>query len=127
MAEYISVAVSMHESYRSGNCPDSRRQKLQAKCLIPKPPQVSFSEAAGLPIAGMTAYEGIVKRAKVHAGQRVFINGGSSAVGSIAIQIAKQRGAKVVSSCSSVKLEFVIGLGADVVCSWLLPSCLLSS
>ncbi|KAJ9117260.1 hypothetical protein QFC20_000405 [Naganishia adeliensis] len=72
-------------------------------------------QAAGLPIAGMTAYEGIVKRAKVHAGQRVFINGGSNAVGSIAIQIAKQRGATVVTCCSAAKLEFVLGLGADVV------------
>lgn len=65
----------------------------------------------------MTAYEGIVKRGKVGSGQRVFINGGSSSVGTIAIQIAKQRGATVVASCSAAKMDFVQGLGADVVSS----------
>jgi NADPH:quinone reductase-like Zn-dependent oxidoreductase len=64
----------------------------------------------------MTAYEGIVKRANVTAGQRVFINGGSSSVGAIAIQLAKQRGATVVTCCSTAKLDFVQGLGADLVC-----------
>ena len=88
---------------------------LQIKCIISKPPGISFAEAAGLPIAGMTAYEGIVKRAKVTAGQRVFINGGSSSVGAIAIQLAKQRGATVVTCCSAAKVDFVQTLGADLV------------
>ncbi|KAI5454901.1 hypothetical protein NCC49_002177 [Naganishia albida] len=94
MAEYISISI---------------------KCIISKPPGISFAEAAGLPIAGMTAYEGIVKRAKVTVGQRVFINGGSSSVGAIAIQLAKQRGATVVTCCSAAKMDFVQTLGADLV------------
>jgi NADPH:quinone reductase-like Zn-dependent oxidoreductase len=63
----------------------------------------------------VTAYEGIVKRGRVAAGQRVFVNGGSGAVGAMAVQIAKQRGATVVTSCSGSKREFVEGLGADLV------------
>ena len=80
-----------------------------------KPAEVPFSEAAGLPIVTLTAYEGIVKRGKVKSGDRVFINGGSSAVGLMAIQLAKQRGATVVTSCSGAKREFVQALGADLV------------
>ena len=70
-----------------------------------------------MPIVCLTAYEGIVKHGKVAAGNRVFINGGSSAVGAMAIQIAKQRGATAVASCSETKREFVEGLGADLVSS----------
>lgn len=111
LAEYLKIAVRR----------DSKRARPNTDCciqsnqIVSKPAKLSWSEAAGLPIVGLTAYEGIVKRGKVAAGERVFINGGSSSVGAMAIQIAKQRGAVVVTSCSAAKREFVEGLGADLV------------
>lgn len=82
---------------------------------MPKLTTVPWSEAAGLPIAGLTAYEGIITRGHVTAGQRIFVNGGSSAIGAMAVQIGKRRGAVVVTTCSAVKRKFVEGLGADLV------------
>lgn len=68
-------------------------------------------------MAGQTAYEGLIDIGKLEAGQTILINGGSSAVGAFAIQIAKAIGAKVVATASGRNEEFVRGLGADEVCS----------
>ncbi|KAJ9097584.1 hypothetical protein QFC21_004618 [Naganishia friedmannii] len=113
--EVIGSYVQIFDKLRKGQGVLAEYANISTKFIIPKPPNVPFSQAAGLPIVGMTAYEGMFTRGKLTAGQRVFINGGSSSVGAMAIQIAKQQGATVVTSCSAGKIDFVKDLGADVV------------
>jgi NADPH:quinone reductase-like Zn-dependent oxidoreductase len=90
--------------------------RLSADQLTHKPTNVDFTQAAGISLAGMTAFQSL-KFAQLEAGQTIFINGGSSSVGSSAIQIAKAKGCKVVTSCSTANVELVKGLGADEVAS----------
>lgn len=86
----------------------------KASRLVPKP-SVTWDQAAGLPTVGMTAQQGLFEHGKLKAGDRVMINGGSSSVGAIAVQLAKNCGATVVTSCSGPKTEMVKGFGADEV------------
>ncbi|MEM6431791.1 MAG: NAD(P)-dependent alcohol dehydrogenase [Deinococcota bacterium] len=80
-----------------------------------KPNNISFEEAAAVPIAGLTALQGLRDHAKVKAGQHVLINGAAGGVGSYAVQLAKVFGAEVTGVCSTPKLEYVRSLGADHV------------
>jgi NADPH:quinone reductase-like Zn-dependent oxidoreductase len=89
--------------------------KLPATHLVLKSSNVSAIEACGLPLAGETAFQALVGNGKLQAGQSVFINGGSSAVGMNAIYIAKALGAKVVTSASSRNEEICRNAGADEV------------
>jgi NADPH:quinone reductase-like Zn-dependent oxidoreductase len=84
-----------------------------ADLLAPVPEGVDPDHAAAIGIAGQTAYQSLV--GYVSAGDRVFINGGSGGCGIFAIQIAKEMGCHVTSTCSTKNVEFVRGLGADVV------------
>ncbi|MGW9211448.1 NADP-dependent oxidoreductase [Embleya sp. NPDC055664] len=83
--------------------------------LAHKPPSLSHIEAAALPIAGLTAWQGLVDLAAVTEGHRVLIHGGGGGVGHIAIQIAKARGAHVITTAGPNKRNFVEALGADEV------------
>ncbi|KAI0724610.1 NAD(P)-binding protein [Cerioporus squamosus] len=87
--------------------------KALASEAVPRPKNVTPTQAAGFGIAGLTAYQALTDIAKLEAGQSVFINGGSTAVGSFAIQLAKARGAKVAVSASGKNEQYVRGLGAD--------------
>ena len=80
-----------------------------------KPPQLSFEEAAGIPIVGETAWRALVTVANVQAGQRVLIHGGAGGVGSSAVQIAKARGAYVIATASPRHDSLLRSLGADEV------------
>jgi NADPH:quinone reductase-like Zn-dependent oxidoreductase len=80
-----------------------------------KPPNLSFEEAAGLPVAGMTALQGLRDKGKIGAGQKVLITGASGGVGHLAVQIAKSYGADVTAVCSTPNVELVRSLGADQV------------
>lgn len=84
-----------------------------AKTLCPAPPGVSPLILAGAPIAAVTAHGSLVPY--VHAGSRVFINGGSGGVGTYGIQIAKIAGAHVTVSCSTRNVDLCRSLGADEV------------
>ncbi|GAB2324318.1 NADP-dependent oxidoreductase [Alkalibacterium sp. m-11] len=77
------------------------------------PDTVSFEEAAAIPLAGQTAYEAVVTRGQVKEGQRVLIHGGSGGVGSLAVQIAKIKGAWVASTASGKKQSLLKDLGVD--------------
>jgi len=89
--------------------------KLPSANIALKPSNISIIEACGLPLVGETALQALVDMGKLEAGQSVFINGGSSAVGISTIQIAKAIGAKVVTSASSRNEELCRRLGADEV------------
>ena len=78
------------------------------------PDNISFEQAAALPLVAITAWESLNWRAKVEAGERVLIHGGAGGTGHIAIQLAKLAGAHVAATISSAsKGQFVEGLGAD--------------
>lgn len=80
-----------------------------------KPKTISHVEAASLPLAGITAWEALFTTAQLSENQKVLIHGGSGGVGSLAIQLAKSRGAYVIATTSEKNLELVKSLGADEV------------
>jgi NADPH:quinone reductase-like Zn-dependent oxidoreductase len=86
-----------------------------ASQLAVKPEEVSFEQAACLPIAGITALQGLRDRGKVQTGQTVLINGAAGGVGTLAVQIAKSLGTRVTGVCSTRNLEFLRSIGADEV------------
>ena len=79
------------------------------------PDDVSFEEAASLPIAAITALQALRDKGKIEPGQKVLINGASGGVGTFAVQIAKSMGAEVTGVCSTRNVEMVRSLGADHV------------
>jgi len=79
------------------------------------PESQSFETMAALPIAGLTAYQGLLEHGNLKPGEKVLINGASGGVGHFAIQIAKHYGAQVSAICSSRNRDFVKSLGADEV------------
>jgi NADPH:quinone reductase-like Zn-dependent oxidoreductase len=79
-----------------------------------KPKSLNYIEAAAVPLVALTAWQALIDTAKLSAGQTVLIHGGSGGVGSMAIQIAKARGAKVIATASTSNQELLKQLGADV-------------
>jgi NADPH:quinone reductase-like Zn-dependent oxidoreductase len=89
---------------------------VPAESVVVLPDALSFQDAAGLPLAGTSAWSALVTTGQIHAGQRVLIHGASGGVGSIAVQLACHLGAHVTATCSSKNVEYVRTLGAhDVV------------
>ncbi|KAB5593703.1 hypothetical protein CTheo_2886 [Ceratobasidium theobromae] len=80
-----------------------------------RPPSLVATQAAGIALAGVTAYHALFISMGIESGQHILINGGSSSVGSCAIQIAKAHGCTVTASCSTPNIDLVKGLGADEV------------
>ena len=78
-----------------------------------KPQRLSFTEAAGVPLAGLTAWTGLFGPGQLQAGQRVLIQGASGGVGGFAVQFAKAKGAYVIGTASAGNLDYVRQLGAD--------------
>ncbi|MDJ0812431.1 MAG: NAD(P)-dependent alcohol dehydrogenase [Woeseiaceae bacterium] len=85
------------------------------RAIAPKPANVSFREAAGVGIAGITAMQALTDSGKLQAGEKVLINGASGGVGTFAVQIAKAMGAEVTGVCSTRNVDLVLALGADRV------------
>lgn len=88
---------------------------LPASLLVPMPSGLSFDEAAAVPLAGMTAWQGLFQYGNLRAGQRVLIHGGGGGVGHFAIQFAKAKGAWVAATVSSADIGLAKELGADQV------------
>ena len=89
------------------------------KSVVSKPANVSFPEAAGVPVAAITALQGLRDKGKIQAGQKVLINGASGGVGTFAVQIAKAFGADVTAVCSGKNADMVRSIGADHVIDYM--------
>jgi NADPH:quinone reductase-like Zn-dependent oxidoreductase len=87
----------------------------RAADVAPKPRSVDHIAASVTPISALTAWQGLIARAALAAGQRVLIHGASGGVGTFAVQLARRRGARVIGTASATNLDFVRGLGADEV------------
>lgn len=83
--------------------------------LVMKPENVSFEQAASLPLAGLTALQGLRDKGKIQAGQKVLINGAAGGVGTFAVQVAKSFGVEVAGVCGTRNIEMVRSIGADHV------------
>ena len=83
--------------------------------LAHKPANLTFEQAAAVPISAFTALQGLRDKGEVHAGQRVLIIGASGGVGTFAVQLAKAFGAEVTGVCSTTKVDMVRSIGADHV------------
>jgi NADPH:quinone reductase len=88
---------------------------VDARLLAPSPEHLSLREAAALPLVSITAWEGLVDRAGVQAGQRVLIHGRAGGVGQLAIQIARALGARVFATATSRQRETIVRLGATFI------------
>jgi NADPH:quinone reductase-like Zn-dependent oxidoreductase len=100
-----------------GTCDGSFAEYACAKAerLAPKPANLSFEQAAAVPISGMTALNGLRDAGKLQSGQKVLIIGAAGGVGTYAVQLAKALGAAATGVCSTSKVELVRALGADEV------------
>jgi NADPH:quinone reductase-like Zn-dependent oxidoreductase len=83
--------------------------------VVLKPSNITFEQAATVPVAAITALQGLRDKGQVKPGQRVLINGASGGVGTFAVQIAKSLGANVTGVCSTRNVEMVRSIGADQV------------
>src|SRR6266436_1807808 len=85
------------------------------RAIVLKPANVTFEEAGSVPVAAITALQGLRDKGKLQAGQKVLVNGASGGVGTFAVQIAKAYGAEVTGVCSGRNVDLVRSIGANHV------------
>jgi NADPH:quinone reductase-like Zn-dependent oxidoreductase len=87
----------------------------EARNLVRRPRALSFAEAAALPLAGLTAYQAVAHALDVQPGEILLVHGAAGGVGSLAVQIARSRGARVIGTASAQDHDYVRNLGAEPV------------
>ncbi|UXY39767.1 NADP-dependent oxidoreductase [Streptomyces albidocamelliae] len=87
---------------------------VEARNLAPLPADLGHTVAAALPISGLTAWQGLFDHARLTTGQTVLVHGAAGGVGSIAVQLAREVGARVIGTGRAADRDTVLGLGADV-------------
>jgi NADPH:quinone reductase-like Zn-dependent oxidoreductase len=97
----------------------AERVSVPEERLAAKPATLSFEQAAAVPVAAMTALQGVRDHGRVEQGQKVLIIGASGGVGTFAVQLAKALGAEVTGVCSTRNVELVRSIGADAVIDYL--------
>jgi NADPH:quinone reductase-like Zn-dependent oxidoreductase len=103
------------EVFGTGDGTLAERVAVAEATLAPKPARLSFEQAAAVPVAGLTALQGLRDKGRLQPGQRVLVNGASGGVGTFAVQLAKALGAEVTAVCSTRNVEAARSLGADRV------------
>jgi len=96
-------------------CAFAERIAIKEDSLAIKPNALTMEEAASIPLVGLTAWQALIEKAQLKKGQKVFIQAGSGGVGTFAIQLAKHLGAFVATTTSTANVDWVKGLGADLV------------
>jgi NADPH:quinone reductase-like Zn-dependent oxidoreductase len=86
---------------------------VEARNLAPLPADIEHSAAAALPVSGLTAWQGLFDHARLAKGQTVLIHGAAGAVGSVAVQLSRELGARVIGTGRAADRDTVLGLGAD--------------
>ena len=115
VGEGVSAFAPGDEVFGTGHGSFAEYTVAEVGKLAPKPPSLSFEQAAAVPVSAQTALQAVRDHGKVEAGQRVLVLGASGGVGSYVVQIAKAFGAEVTGVASTAKLDLVRGLGADHV------------
>ncbi len=100
--------VSVRGTFAEYVCADEKKLAL-------KPPNLTFEQAAAVPVAASTALQGLRDKGRIQSGQRVLINGAAGGVGTFAVQIANSFGANVTGVCSTRSVDMVRSIGADHV------------
>lgn len=103
------------EAFKSGLGSFAEYVSVPEKALVSKPDNISFEQATAVPIAALTALQGLRNKGHIQAGQTVLVNGASGGVGTFAVQIAKALGAEVTGVCSTRNLDMARSIGADHV------------
>jgi NADPH:quinone reductase-like Zn-dependent oxidoreductase len=88
---------------------------VSGEVLAPKPRTLNHVESAAIPLAGLSAWQGLFNHGKLEGGQRVLIHGASGGVGGFAVQLARRRGARVIATVSTANVQAARELGADQV------------
>jgi len=112
-----AVRPDPRDAVATGGCAEFA--SLPEDLLVPKPTNLTFEQAAAVPLAALTALQALRDKGGIQTGQAVLINGASGGVGTFAVQIAKSCGADVTGVCSTGNLDMVRSIGADQVIDYL--------